>query len=250
MKKAILLMFTLLSALAMSCSSNTPKHEGPYPIESFKTPGGHYVNVSLIKHGSIAVEYRGTTIQIDPVANLGKHTDYGTDFGKAEFVLVTHEHGDHLNDSTILVLSDEKTVLLLNKKSRDMIGHGEVIGNGETRQLTKDILLEAVPAYNTTPGREQFHPKGNGNGYVLTIDGFRLYAAGDTEDVPEMANLKDIDLAFLPVNQPYTMTPDQCVNAANMFKPKVLIPYHSSQTDLTGIPGQLPDIDVRLRQMQ
>ena len=116
--------------------------------------------------------------------------------------------------------------------------------------MTKDILLEAVPAYNTTPGREQFHPKGNGNGYVLTIDGFRLYAAGDTEDVPEMANLKDIDLAFLPVNQPYTMTPDQCVNAANMFKPKVLIPYHSSQTDLTGIPGQLPDIDVRLRQMQ
>jgi len=249
MKKTALLLIAALSALVMSCNQS-PKHEGPYPIESFKTPHGHYVNISLIKHGSIAIEYKGTTIQVAPVASYGKHTDYGKDFGKAEFVLVTHEHGDHLNDSTILVLSDEKTVLLLNKKSRDMIGHGEAIGNGETRQLTKDIFLEAVPAYNTTPGHLQYHPEGNGNGYVLTIDGLRIYAAGDTEDVPEMADLKDIDVAFLPVNQPFTMTPEQCVNAANMFKPKVLIPYHFSRTDISGIPAQLPDIDVRLRDMQ
>jgi len=252
MKKAALLLTAALSVLVMACKSTpSPEHEGASPIESFKTPHGGWVNISLIKHGSIAIEYKGTTIQVDPVAKLGnKPTDYGKDFGKAEFVLVTHEHGDHLNDSTILVLSDEKTVLILNQKSRDMIGHGEVIGNGESRQLTKDIFLEAVPAYNTTPGHLQYHPKGNGNGYVLTIDGLKVYVAGDTEDVPEMANLKDIDVAFLPVNQPFTMTPDQCVNAAKMFSPKVLIPYHFSQTDLSGIPDRLPGIDVRLRDMQ
>jgi L-ascorbate metabolism protein UlaG (beta-lactamase superfamily) len=113
-----------------------------------------------------------------------------------------------------------------------------------------DVIVEAVPAYNTTPGREKFHPKGNGNGYVLTLDGFRVYIAGDTEDIPEMTALKDIDLAFLPVNQPYTMTPDQCVRAAQAFSPKVLIPYHFGETDLSSLPGRLPGMKVLLRQMQ
>ena len=112
-----------------------------------------------------------------------------------------------------------------------------------------EIELEAVPAYNYTEGRTQFHPKGRDNGFVLTMDGLRLYIAGDTEDIPEMADIKDIDIAFLPVNQPYTMTVDQCVNAANMIAPKVLIPYHFSDTDLSGLPGQLPQIKVIIRQM-
>ena len=111
-------------------------------------------------------------------------------------------------------------------------------------------MLEAVPAYNTTAGREMFHPKGNGNGYVLTMDSLRIYIAGDTEDIPEMASLKDIDIAFLPVNQPYTMTVEQCVKAAGIIKPKVLIPYHFSKTDVSSIPQLLPDIKVLLRQMQ
>ena len=122
--------------------------------------------------------------------------------------------------------------------------------NGESRELPGGIKLEAVPAYNTTPGREMFHPQGNGNGYVLTIDGLTIYVAGDTEDVPEMADLKDICVAFLPVNQPYTMTPEQCIAAAKVIKPQVLIPYHFSQTDLSGLPAALPEMDVRLRQMQ
>ena len=169
---------------------------------------------------------------------------------KADVILVTHEHPDHLEDSTITVLTGEKTRLILNQASRDMIGRGEVIGNGEKLVLPGDIVLEAVPAYNTTPGREKFHPKGNGNGYVLTIDGLRIYVAGDTEDVPEMADLHDIDVAFLPVNQPYTMTPEQCIRAAGMIAPKVLIPYHYSKTDISGIPAALPGMDVRIRQMQ
>ena len=222
-----------------------------YEVERFGTASGTPVDIVLIKHGSLAISYDGLSIQVDPVAEHGKSTDYAKEFPKADVILVTHEHGDHLEDATIATLTGENTVLLLNQTSRDRIGRGEVIRNGETRGLCEGkIKLEAVPAYNTTPGRENFHPKGNGNGYVLTIDGLRIYIAGDTEDVPEMADLKDIDVAFLPVNQPYTMTVEQCVAAAKAFKPKVLIPYHFSKTDISTIPGLLPGIDVRLRDMR
>ena len=222
-----------------------------YEVERFGTASGTPVDIVLIKHGSLAISYDGLSIQVDPVAEHGKSTDYAKEFPKADVILVTHEHGDHLEDATIATLTGENTTLILNQTSRDKIGRGEVIRNGETRGLCEGkIKLEAVPAYNTTPGRENFHPKGNGNGYVLTIDGLRIYIAGDTEDVPEMADLKDIDVAFLPVNQPYTMTVEQCVAAAKAFKPKVLIPYHFSKTDISTIPGLLPGIDVRLRDMR
>jgi L-ascorbate metabolism protein UlaG (beta-lactamase superfamily)/rhodanese-related sulfurtransferase len=221
-----------------------------YEVERFISIQAHPVDITLIKHGTLAIAYKDITIQIDPVTKLGKETDYANEFPKADFILVTHEHGDHLDPSAIEALTDDETILLLNPRSRDQLGRGEAIMNGEKRQLAKDILLEAVPAYNTTPGRENFHPKGNGNGYVLTIDGLRIYIAGDTEDIPEMAELKDIDVAFLPVNQPYTMTVEQCVNAARIIGPRVLIPYHFGQTDLSAVPSLLPGIDVRLRQLQ
>ena len=221
-----------------------------YEVERFISIQTHPVDITLIKHGTLAIAYEDITIQIDPVTKLGKETDYATEFPKADVILVTHEHGDHLDPAAIEALTDDETLLILNPRSRDQLGWGDAIKNGEQRRLANDILLEAVPAYNTTPGRENFHPKGNGNGYVLTIDGLRIYIAGDTEDIPEMAELKDIDVAFLPVNQPYTMTVEQCVNAAKTIHPKVLIPYHFGQTDISALPSLLPDIDVRLRQLQ
>lgn len=221
-----------------------------YEVERFRTPSGASADITLIKHGSLEIRYKGLSIQVDPVAELGKHTDYAAEFPKADVILVTHEHGDHLEDATIATLTGENTLLILNETSRNRIGRGEVIRNGESRNLPGGILLEAVPAYNTTPGRESFHPRGNGNGYVLTIDGLRIYIAGDTENIPEMAELKDIDVAFLPVNQPYTMTPEQCIAAAEVIRPKVLIPYHYGQTDLSSLPAALPGMDVRIRQMQ
>ena len=127
-------------------------------------------------------------------------------------------------------------------------GWGKALANGDSLQLAFD--MEAVPAYNITEGHLQFHPKGRDNGYVLTLDGLRIYIAGDTEDIPEMAALKDIDIAFLPCNQPYTMTAEQCVRAAQMIEPKVLIPYHFNDTDLSGLSAQLPGMDVRLRALQ
>ena len=221
-----------------------------YEVECFMD-GKEPVVITLIKHGTLAVFYKGAYIHFDPVGGYGKTTDYATEFPKADAVLVTHEHGDHLDKNAITALSSEKTILLLNAKSQGQIGMGKSIANFEKADLPQGIKLDVVPAYNTTPGREQFHPKNNGNGYVLTFPGgFRLYVAGDTEDVPEMADIKNIDVAFLPVNQPYTMTVEQCVKAAGVIKPKVLIPYHFSQTDLKDLPSLLPGIDVRLRNMQ
>ena len=130
-----------------------------------------------------------------------------------------------------------------------MLGRGTALANGES--YSDGILsVDAVPAYNTTEDHLQFHPKGRDNGYVLTLDGLRIYIAGDTEDIPEMSDLMDIDIAFLPCNQPYTMTVDQLVNAAKVIQPKVLIPYHYSQTDISSVPSLLSGIDVRIRQMQ
>lgn len=125
--------------------------------------------------------------------------------------------------------------------------------NGDKRQLTPYLFIEAVPAYNTTPGRDKFHPKGRDNGYVLTLGGTRIYIAGDTEDIPEMKNLEAIDIAFLPVNQPYTMTVSQAVKAAERINPKILYPYHYGETPVRELQDQLKNqssIEVRIRQMQ
>ena len=121
--------------------------------------------------------------------------------------------------------------------------------NGDKAEIAEGFTVEAVPAYNTTEGHLQFHPKGRDNGYVLTIDGLRIYIAGDTEDIPEMETIQNIDIAFLPCNQPYTMTTDQLVKAAKVVKPKVMFPYHYGQTDVSSVPSQLKNegIDVRIR---
>ena len=168
---------------------------------------------------------------------------------KADYIFVTHEHADHYDEATLKLLSTQKTQLITNKRCAEMFGSGKVMKNGDKLQLAPDFEVEAVPAYNTTEGHLQFHPKGRDNGYVLTLDGLRIYIAGDTEDIPEMAELKDIDIAFLPCNQPYTMTVDQCVNAAKIIKPKVLFPYHYNDTPVHKISMALAGsgIDVRIR---
>ncbi len=240
-----------------------------YEVDVFKTKSGKTVTFHALVHASIRIEYDGKEIQIDPVAKLGnKVIDYSA-MPKADYLLVTHEHGDHFNPEAIKTLMDEKTLFITNQRCADMYGSGTVMVNGQCLMvngessmvngessmvngqcsMVNDIKVEAVPAYNYTEGHTQFHPKGRDNGYILTLDGLRIYIAGDTEDIPEMADIKDIDIAFLPCNQPYTMTPDQLVKAARTIKPKVLFPYHYGQTDLSGIPGQLQGdgIDVRIR---
>ena len=222
-----------------------------YAVETFFTRGGLPVAITLIKHGTLALRYKGRTVHVDPVGGYGKPTDYSAEFPKADVVIVTHEHGDHFDKKAIADLMDKGTTqIVTNARCAEMLGYGTVMANGDTATILEDVRLDAVPAYNYTAGRTKFHPKGRDNGFVLTLDGLRIYIAGDTEDIPEMADLNDIDVAFLPVNQPYTMTVEQCVRAAKTISPRVLIPYHFSQTDLSALPGLLPGIDVRLRDMQ
>ena len=196
----------------------------------FTTKSGKEVKFTCIKHGSVYIQYDGLEIQVDPVTDAAKPiTDY-TLFPKANIILVTHEHHDHFDREAIAMLRMPNTAIYVTQAIYTQFHNGIVLNNGDSILYRSDVKVEAVPAYNTTEGREQFHPKGRGNGYVLTLDGLRIYIAGDTEDIPEMALLKDIDVAFLPCNQPYTMTVEQLVNAAKTFKPRVLFPYHYNET--------------------
>ncbi|MBR4263193.1 MAG: MBL fold metallo-hydrolase [Paludibacteraceae bacterium] len=219
-----------------------------YECDEFLTPNGMSVKLHALVHASIWMEAGDKQIFIDPVSHLGNRSIDYTTMPTADFILITHGHHDHLDKEAIHNLSHELyTQVIANQASVDILGKGIVMANGDKRTLTDKITIEAVPAYNTTEGHLQFHPKGRDNGYILTIDGLRIYIAGDTEDIPEMADVKDIDIAFLPCNQPYTMTPEQVIKVAKIIRPKVLFPYHYSDTDLSAIPAELPDMDVRIR---
>ena len=231
MKKILTCLLAILG-LSTACGQQT------FEVDEFKTKSGKTVKFHALVHASIRIEYNGKEIEIDPVRKLGNKTiDYAA-MPKADFVFVTHEHGDHFDKEAIKILSREGTQLIMNKRCADMYGPCGVLANGQSAQFG-DISVDAVPAYNISEGRTQFHPKGRDNGYILTIDGLRIYIAGDTEDIPEMKDVKNIDIAFLPCNQPYTMTTEQLVRAAKVIKPKVLFPYHYGQTDVSGIASQL-----------
>ena len=220
-----------------------------YEVDSFTTKSGKTIKFHALVHSSIRVEYDGKEIMIDPVTKLGDKTIDYTAMSKADYIFVTHEHHDHLDAEAIKQLISNNTQLITNQRCAEILGYGQVMINGDRLLLEDDFIVEAVPAYNTTEGHQQFHPKGRDNGFILTIDGLRIYIAGDTEDIPEMADIKDIDIAFLPCNQPYTMTVEQLVNAAQMVQPKVLFPYHYGQTEVSGIPSLLENdgIEVRIR---
>lgn len=226
--------------------------EGRLPItvgtsDIYITPEGKPLEIFPLIHASLRINYDGKEIEIDPVGALGDRiTDYSK-FPKADLILVTHEHHDHLDPAAIKTLSSPDTIVIANPNSADILGYGEVMKNGDRKEVD-GIGIEAVPAYNVSPDRLQFHPKGRDNGYVLNIGGLRIYIAGDTEVIPEMSDLKDIDIAFLPCNLPYTMTPDQLIKAAEIIKPRVVYPYHYGTTDLSSIiPALAPEgIYVRI----
>ena len=216
-------MTAIACLMALGCQAQQQTDE-------FTTKSGKKVRFTCIKHASIQINYNGMEIQVDPVGKgMKPETDY-SQFPKADIILVTHEHHDHFDSDAIAQLRTASTKIYLNPAVHKMFGSGKALKNGDKVKIANDITIEAVPAYNTTPGREKFHPKGRDNGYILTLDGMRIYIAGDTEDIPEMGNIKDISIAFLPCNQPYTMTIDQAANAAKIIKPKVLFPYHYNDT--------------------
>lgn len=257
MRKLIISLLSILgltSAIGQQRIENVNKSSPAvtadnFEVDVFQTKSGKTVRFHALMHATIRMEYDGKEIEIDPVTKLGNRTIDYTAMPKADYILVTHEHGDHFDRTAIKTLTGEGTKLITNKRCAEMIGYGQAMVNGEVTKIAEDFTIEAVPAYNTTEGRQQFHPKGRDNGYIITVDGLRIYVAGDTEDIPEMAAIKDIDVAFMPCNQPYTMTTEQLVKAARVVKPKVLFPYHYGQTDVSGIPAQLQNdgVEVRIR---
>ena len=208
------------------------------------------VEMHFIGHGSLMFKVNGFIIYIDPVRSSGNY-----DFlPKADIILVTHEHGDHLDVKLIEDLKKPGALLYCNKNSTSKVPWAMVMKAGD-RQEINNIVIEAVPAYNIvnerSPG-QPFHPKGAGLGYILTIGGKRFYVAGDTENTPEMKSLSNIDVAFLPMNLPYTMTPAMVSDAALAFRPKILYPYHYGETDTNELVKLLKDsgIEVRIRNLK
>ena len=235
-------LITLIMCFAIGCWAQQRE------TDTFKTASGKTLKITCIKHASIMMEYDGKVIYFDPVTRLEPQTDF-TSWPKAYYIFVTHEHFDHFDSMALTELRRNYTVVYTNNNVYAQWGSSYAMSNGDKAEVCDDITVEAVPAYNTTPGREKFHPKGRDNGYILTIEDLRIYVAGDTEDIPEMAELKDIDIAFLPCNQPYTMTPEQLVKAAKVIKPKVLFPYHYNDTPIRKVTMFLAGsgIDVRIR---
>lgn len=232
------------AAVAAACSS-TPG----FTSETFQTPAGEKLTVYLVNHGSIAFSYKGLSIQVDPVSQMdGKVIDYAS-FPKADFVFVTHDHYDHFDTKAIEALSKDETMLVLNGSCWEKIHSGKVLNNDDHLEIADGIMVTAVPAYNNTEDHMKFHPQTRNNGYIFDFDGFRVYVSGDTEDIEEMAGFGKLDVALLSTNQPYTMTPQQCANAAVMLAPAVLIPYHLGDTDFQALKEALSGCpDVRLHE--
>ncbi len=252
--KYFLMTITVATATAFGACGNgkTAATATPTGDDTFTTPGGKTIVLNLFKHASLEICYDSLSIQVDPVVALAPETNYAA-MHKADIILVTHEHFDHFDTTAINALTDSNTVLITNAAVRAKLKKGTALSNGGRLTVRDDVTVEAVPAYNTTPSHQQFHPKGRDNGYVLTLDGFRIYIAGDTEDIPEMSQLLNIDVAFLPCNQPYTMTPKQLASAALKFKPRVLYPYHYNDTPIEQVVDLLKeakDIEVRVRNMK
>ena len=208
------------------------------------------VEMHFIGHGSLMFKVNGFVIYTDPVRSSGNYEF----LPKADIILVTHEHGDHLDTALVANLKKQGTLLFCNQNSALKIPWGLTMKAGD-RQEINNIIIEAVPAYNivnqSSPGHP-YHPNGVGVGYVLTIGGKKIYIAGDTENTPEMKALRNIDVAFLPMNLPYTMTPAMVADAALAFKPKILYPYHFGETDTNEIIKLLKDsgITVRIRNLK
>jgi L-ascorbate metabolism protein UlaG (beta-lactamase superfamily) len=239
----LVVFFTLIFPFALVAQDK-------FETDIIKTSAGD-LEITFIGHGTLMFNFGGKVIHVDPWSRLA---DYSK-MPKADLILLTHEHRDHLDKKAIGILRTEKTALVLTNACSSQIKDGIIMNNGDVK-IVKGLEIEAVPAYNLVHMRSEgvpFHPKGRGNGYVITFGNKRVYVAGDTENIPEMKKLKNIDIAFLPMNLPYTMTPEMVADASKAFKPKILYPYHFGETDTSKVLELLKNVkqvDVRIRRMK
>jgi len=249
----IAVAFGIVAAVLMAVTvgaADKGQGEKRLEMDTIATKTGE-LKITFIGHGTLMFDYGGRVVHVDPWTRLA---DYEK-LPKADLVLITHEHQDHLDLKAVSAVRGENTKVVVTKACADKVPGGIVMKNGDV-QTIQGLKVEAVPAYNIVqkrPDGQPFHPKGVGNGYVVTFGETRVYVAGDTENTPEMKKLEKIDIAFLPMNLPYTMTPALVADAAKAFKPKVLYPYHYGDTDpneLVNLLKDSKDTEVRIRKMK
>jgi len=246
-KKMQIIILTLISILF--ANTRLTMAQGTFEKDIIATSTGN-LEITFLGHGTLMLSFNGIIIHIDPYSSVA---DYAT-LPKADLILVTHEHGDHLDSKAISLIKKEDTKLIYTQKSAAKYPGGDVMKNGDSRMFG-NINIEAIPAYNIVHKRDAnqvYHPKGEGNGYILTLSDKKIYIAGDTENTPEMKTLKNIDVAFLPMNLPYTMTPEMVADAVVAFKPKILYPYHFGDTNTQMLIDLLKNnktTEVRIRRM-
>jgi L-ascorbate metabolism protein UlaG (beta-lactamase superfamily) len=208
------------------------------------------LKIVFLGHGSLFFSFKGMNIFLDPYSKVADYTM----LPKADIILITHEHRDHLDLPALEAVRTAKTIVILTEACAKQIAGDLVMQNGEEIAV-RGFQVQAVPAYNLVhkrPDGQPFHPKWVGNGYILNFGDQRVYAAGDTENTPEMKALQGISLAFLPMNIPYTMTPEMVADAVKAFRPRILYPYHYGETDpalITALLKDEADIEVRIRKM-
>ena len=215
------------------------------PPDKIPAAGGD-ITIAPLNHATLQIVHGGHVIDVDPVAQA----DY-TGLAAPDIILITDIHGDHLDPATIAKVRKATTKIVAPAAAAQKLENPIVMANGETKTVD-GVAIEAVPMYNLTRGAaagQFYHDKGRGNGYVVTLGGKRIYIAGDTEGIPEMRALKSIDVAFIPMNLPYTMTPAEAADAVKAFKPKIVYPYHYRGQDTQVFADALrgSGIDVRLR---
>ena len=224
--------------------------QGKFETDIIPTSGGN-LEISFVGHGTLMLKFGGKVIHLDPWTQLADYTK----LPKADLILITHEHTDHLDLKAVELLRTEKTKVVCPKITAQKIPGATVMNNGDVKTI-EGLEVKAVPAYNVIHKRDTgqpFHPQGDGNGYIIKFGNRNVYLAADTENIPEMKKLKDIDIAFLPMNLPYTMTPEMVADAARGFKPKILYPYHFGETDTSKLVALLkdtPGIEVRIRRLK
>jgi len=250
-----LMTLVLLMAVSIPMANGVAGEESGQPKklqrDTFATSQGELA-ITFVGHGTLMLEWDGKVIHVDPWTQLN---DYSS-LPKADVILLTHQHRDHFDLEAVKALRMETTAIVLTEVCAETLSGGIVMKNGDEKTID-GIPVKAVAAYNLVHKRENgepYHPKGMGNGYVLTLGDTVVYIAGDTEDIPEMKELSGkIGIAFLPMNLPYTMTPEMTAHAATMFMPKILYPYHYGETDtneLVKLLKDTPQIELRIRDLQ
>ena len=238
----------ILTALLLA-TAGLPAAEPTLTGDRIATPDGDLV-IHPINHATLALGWKQLTIFVDPVGGAQRFAGLPS----PGLILLTDLHGDHLNANTLKAVATDSTQLVAPPAVADQLPANlrprtTVLTNGQTTSLL-GLKIEATPAYNLAPDKQRFHAKGRGNGYLITLGEKRVYLSGDSEDIPEMRALKGIDVAFLCMNLPYTMTVEQAASAVHEFKPKIVYPYHCRGSDLEKfkkLVGDTAGVEVRIR---